>query len=142
MLEPIVGNRTIENAAIAFVMEYERRSGREPQDTHGNPQAPADLVSPPRMIEVKAYGGSARGGELWLEPNQMQAATSGGEFYLYIVENVRQGDPRLFTLRILGGERLGSLLKRAKEWRYFTLPWPVNDYDNTPVEGATNKGIE
>ena len=113
--QPIIGNRAIENAAIAFVTaEYERRAGREPQDTCGNPQAPADLVSPPQLIEVNAYGNSARGGDLWLAPNQMAAAQAGSEFYIYVVENVRQGDPQHLTLRILGGERLQALLEKAK----------------------------
>lgn len=142
MTEPLTNNRAIENAAVAFVMEHERHSGREPQDTRGNPQALADLLSPPRLIEVKATGCSARGYDLWLEPNQMKAALSESEFYLYIVENVRQGDPRLFTLRVIGGEQLQGFLKRAKERRYFMMPWSVKDYDKTPIESATNKGME
>jgi hypothetical protein len=29
----------------------------------------------------------------------------------------------------LAGEDLRSLLARAKEQRYFTVPWPVSHYD-------------
>jgi hypothetical protein len=41
----------------------------------------------------------------------------------------RQGEPDGFTLKILGGERLQRLLRRAKERRYYEVPWPVADYD-------------
>jgi len=45
------------------------------------------------------------------------------------VENIRQGDPELCTLKVLGGERLARLLRRAKERHYYTVPWPVADHD-------------
>jgi hypothetical protein len=51
---------------------------------------------------------------------------------VYVVENVRRGDPGQFTLRVLGGDRLRRLLERAKEQRYYTVPWPVSDYDSCP----------
>ncbi len=54
-------------------------------------------------------------------------------FYVYVVENVRQGDPALFTLRVLGGVDLRRLLERKKEQHYFTVPWPVAAYDALPV---------
>ncbi len=44
---------------------------------------------------------------------------------------MRQGDPSRFTLKVLGGDRLRRLLERAKEQRYYTVPWPVADYDST-----------
>src|ERR1022692_121441 len=62
----------------------------------------------------------------------MEEARSNRDFYLYVVENVRQGDPALFTLRVLAGDRLLRLLERAKEQRYFTVPWPVARYDSCP----------
>ena len=43
------------------------------------------------------------------------------------------GRSRQFTLRVLGGDRLRHLLKRAKEQRYYTVPWPVADYDSCPA---------
>lgn len=85
------------------------------------------------MIEVKAFGKSNRGYDLWLEPRQMGEARSNPKFYIYVVENVRQGDPALFTLRVLGGARLLALLERAKEQHYFTVPWPVAHYDSCPT---------
>ena len=83
------------------------------------------------MIEVKAYGGSARGSDLFLEVRQVEQAETAENFFVYVVENVRQGDPAHFTLRVLGGEHLRRLLLRKKEQRYYTVPWPVADYDAT-----------
>jgi hypothetical protein len=131
-MSEIRGNKAVEDAAIAWVVALERRAGRDPRDTRHDARSPADLVSPPRVIEVKAFGTSTRGNDLWLETNQVEEARRNPDFYLYVVENVRQGDPSRFTLRILGGVRLKQLLERAKEQRYFTVPWPVADYDSAP----------
>ena len=130
---PLTSNKAVEDAAIAWVMELERAKGRQPQDTRYR-GAPADIESPPRLIEVKAYGKpDPRGEELWLEVRQVEEARRNPNFYVYVVANVRQGDPAEFTLRVLGGARLQRLLERAKEWRYYTVPWPVADYDAGPL---------
>jgi hypothetical protein len=55
------------------------------------------------------------------------------DYYVYVVENVRQGDPAKFTLWVLGGARLQRLLGRAIEYRGYSVPWPVADYDSCPV---------
>jgi hypothetical protein len=126
------GNKAIEDAAIAWVMELERAAGRKPSDTRYR-GAPADIESPPRLIEVKAFGKSNRGYDLWLETRQVDEARRNANFYVYVVENVAQGDPAKFTLKVLGGERLARLLERAKEQRYYTVPWPVAEYDSAPT---------
>lgn len=126
----IVGNRAIETAAVEYVIAREQEAGRAARDVRGT-RAAGDVISPPRMIEVKAYGKSARGTDLWLEVRQVdEARPQNPDFWIYVVENVRQGDPALFTLKALGGERLQRLLQRAKEQRYYTVPWPVADYDS------------
>lgn len=125
-------NKAVEDAAIAWVLDLERRAGRDPTDTRGTTAA-ADIASPPRTIEVKAYGRVARGQDLWLEPIQVEEADRNPEFYVYVVENVRQGNPDHFELRVLGGHRLRELLARRREQRYFTVPWPVKVYDETPT---------
>ena len=122
----------MEDAAISRVMKLERGAGRGPHETRST-GAPADLESPPRLIEPKAFGTSNRGYELWLETRQIDEARRNPDFYVYVVENVRQGDPSRFTLKVLGGERLARLLERAKEQRYYTVPWPVADYDACPT---------
>lgn len=128
----LVSNKAVEGAAIEWVMSLERSVGRVPRDTRYK-GAPADIDSPPRVIEVKAFGKSNRGFELWMEVRQIEEARANPNFYIYIVENVRQGDPSLFTLRVLGGERLARLIAKAKEQHYFTVPWPVADYDSCPI---------
>ena len=127
-------NKQVEDTAIAWVMKYEKAAGRVPVDRRYTRGHPADVESPPRLIEVKAFGTSARGQELWLEGPQFEAARRDESFYLYVIENVGQGDPGAFTLRVLGGDRLQRLLLRAKEHRYFTLPWPVAEYDGIEPE--------
>ena len=67
------GNKAIENAAIAWVMELERAAGREPRDTR-HKGAPADVESGERIIEVKAFGRSCRGEDLWLEVRRVGEA--------------------------------------------------------------------
>lgn len=57
----------------------------------------------------------ARGSDLWLEPAQFEAARTDRQFHLYLVENIRQGDPGLFRLIDLHGEQLDRLLSRARE---------------------------
>ena len=126
-VDEIRGSRA-EGAAIAWVIEYERSQGRQPYDTRYK-GAPADVERSGRIIEVKAYGTSARGQDLWLEVRQVEEARSNPDFYVYVVECTRQGDSASFTLKILGGERLQRLLERAKGQRYYAVPWPIADYD-------------
>jgi Domain of unknown function (DUF3883) len=126
------GNKAIEDAAITWVMGLERAAGRRPRDTRYEKDAPADIESPPRLIEVKSFSTSNRGYDLWLEVSQVEEAKINPDFYVYAVENVRQGDPNQFTLRVLGGDRLRHLLEQAKEQRYYTVPSPVADYDTCP----------
>lgn len=82
---------------------------------------------------MKAFGKSARGNDLWLKTRQLEQARNNPNFFLYIAENIRQGDRARFTLRVLGGERLHTLLRRAKEQHYYTVPWPVAQYDSCPL---------
>ena len=128
MPEPIIGNHRIEDAAIQWVLTFEHSKGREAQDVRHQGES-ADIVSSDRVIEVKAYGGSARGTDLWLEVTQFAEAKSNPDFHLYIVENVRQGDPDLFMLIDLHGEVLAELVARAREQRHYTVPFPVAVYD-------------
>jgi len=117
-----VTNRSVENAAIAFVIAQEWERGRVASDSRGQGAA-GDLVSDDgRVIEVKAYG-------LWLETRQFEEAKSNPKFHVYVVDNVRQGDPALFQLIDLHGDGLAHLLQRAKAQSYVTVPFPVAVYD-------------
>ena len=136
MTAPIAGNRAVENAAVAWVMELERGAGREPIDKRGVAAFSADLESAPRIIEVKAFGTSNRGFDLWLEVKQVEEARRNPNFWLYAVENVKQGDPLRFTLKVFGGDKLARILARAREKRYFEVPLGVREYDSAPgIEG-------
>lgn len=133
LMAELVGNNAVESAANAWVMDLERAAGHQPRDSRCQ-AAPDDIESPPRVIEVKAFGKSNRGFDLWPETRQVEEARENPDFYIYVVENIRQGDPALFPLRVLGGARLQRLLTRAKEQHYFTVPWPVADYDSCPKD--------
>lgn len=124
----IVGNQAVEKAAIEYVIAKEAAAERLAVDVRGTGAA-GDVSSPPRMIEVKAFGKSARGNDLWLEVRQVEEARRNPDFWVYVVENIRQGDPGQFSLKMIGGERLRKLLDRAKEQRYYLVPWPVAEYD-------------
>jgi hypothetical protein len=131
--------RQVEDAAVTWVMEYERRNGRVPIDRRYMREFPGDIDSPPRVIEIKATATSYRGWFLPLEPIQVKHATTDPNFSLYVVENVGQGDPSAFTLRIISGEHLQQLVSRATERRYFEVPWSTKDYDATPLETSSDK---
>jgi hypothetical protein len=131
-------NRAVEDAAVAFVLSYERHQGRSAADTRGT-GAPADVQSDRRLIEIKAYGRSARGQDLWLEPRQIEEARANPDFRVYIVENVRQGDPDLFQLIVLAGEQLQRLIERSRERRYFVVPFPTGEYDDALLEAGESR---
>jgi hypothetical protein len=124
-------NHEIEDTAIKWVIEFEKQQGRMATDTRRI--GPTDIDSPPFKIEVKAFGVSTRGQDLPFETPQLVEAQSNPNFRLYIVENVRQGDPALFTLRVIEGTLLAEIVKRARERRCYELPLPTADYDKSPV---------
>lgn len=131
-LEPIVGNKRIEDAAIAFVIDLERRAGRDATDTRHRGAA-ADVESGGRTIEVKAFGGWLRTqGALLLEARQIDEAKRNPDFYVYVVENVAQGDREKFELRVIGGGLLQDLLAGGKEHRYFEVPVRAAEYAKLP----------
>lgn len=122
----IRGPRKIDDAAIEHVVELERAEGREAFAVEG-----ADgVVTGDRVIAVKACGGTSCGAELLLECSQFVAARDDPErSWLYLVENVAQGDPSAFRVIRIGGERLQELLEHARERRYWTVPVPDRMYD-------------
>lgn len=130
----IVGNRAIEDAAIRYVIAFEALQGRAAHDTRGK-GLPADVESTGRVIEIKAYGGSARGQDLWLEARQVEVAEQQPDaFWVYVVDNVRQGDPQKFGLRLLGGEQLAMMLEKKRVQTTYTIPFPVSVYDSSPQQ--------
>lgn len=138
--EPLVSNRAIEDAAIRYVMDLERRAGRVPADLRNAPDFPGDISSPPRTIEVKAVGRDQRGWFVPLETRQFEAANADPDFYLYVVDNIRQGDPTSFRLKVFAGEQLHRLLTGARRRAYYEMPIPVGEFDAAPGPEAVLKG--
>ena len=130
----LVTNRQIEDAAIAHVLRMEEAAERQLRIPGGGWGALADIEGD-RLIEVKAYGRSARGSDLWLEPRQVEAAQADPlRFHLMIVENVRQGDPAGFQVLDITGDLLVRMLERKREKHYFEVPFPVAVYDALCME--------
>lgn len=130
----IAGGKPVEDAAIEFVMRFEEAAGRQPRDTRKTKGAAADVESDDRVIEVKAFGRSARAdGFLWLEKRQLEEAQAlPDRFFIYVVENIAQGDPTLFTLREVGGADLAKLIRAAQPQTTYTLPLRAATYDGLP----------
>ncbi|MDQ6857489.1 MAG: hypothetical protein M3Z65_00665 [Chloroflexota bacterium] len=126
-LTPIVGNPAIEAAAVAFVIEQERLEGRTARDTRGH--GGGDVESDGRTIEVKGFSkwGLKSTGLLYFTPPQVRQAESNPHFYVYVVENVAQGDPSKFELRVLHGDDLRRLFAGAKPHRVY-VPVRAADY--------------
>jgi hypothetical protein len=92
-------------------------------------RAPADLESDGRTIEVKAFGGWLRTqGALLLEARQVHEAGRNPKFYACVVENVAQGDPAKFELRVIGGHHLQDLFAGGKKHHYFEIPVRAAEY--------------
>lgn len=127
----LVSNAAIVNAAIEYVIVYETAQGRTATDARRK-GAPADVKSDGRIVEMKAYGRSARGQDLWLEARQVAEAESNPDCWVYVVDNVRQGDPVKFGLRLLGGELLAKLVAKRRVQTTYKLPFPVGEYDTAP----------
>lgn len=62
---------------------------------------------------------SCRGDFLWLEIRQVEEARPNPNFYVYVVENVRQGDPDRFRLKVSMGD--AELYDVTGRW------WKVGD---------------
>jgi hypothetical protein len=78
----LTSNSAVDNTAIAWLLRLERGAGRDAVDTRGTGAA-APVSSPPRLIEVEAYGRSARGQDLWL--GAMHAGLEGAVPWLTAV---------------------------------------------------------
>ncbi len=139
--EPLVGNRAIEDAAIQYVMELERLAGREPVDRRYEAAVAGDIYSAPRTIEVKAVGKDQRGWFVPIETRQYDAARSDPNFFLYVVDNIRQGDPSAFRLKVFAGDQLHRLLDKAKKREYWEMPIPVGEFDSAPGSEAIVDGV-
>lgn len=127
-LAPITGNAAIEDAAIAYALAYELDRGWVARGAL-NQGVAGGVVSTGRIIEVKAYGGSERASDLWLETRQVAEARTNPLVHLYVIDNVRQGDPRRLGNPGPSRRPLSQLLDCAKEQRFYTVPFLVAVHD-------------
>lgn len=103
-------NRATERAAIEYVMALERKARRQPEDVRRKAM-PFDISSPPRKIEIKSFGRSARGDVIALEGLQYEEARADSEnFYIYVVNNVSDVAGGSIGVRVLHGARIAELL--------------------------------
>ncbi|WP_434742578.1 protein NO VEIN domain-containing protein [Micromonospora sp. SH-82] len=124
-----MGNSETEATAIARVLEVERQAGRTPEDVRSS-GLPYDVSSPPRKIEMKAFGGSARGLAIPLEDRQYQAAMQDPEhFYLYVVDNVAKADEGRMRVRVVHGTALRDMLARSRPHITYWPTFRVDEYD-------------
>src|SRR5215207_1041916 len=101
-----MSNSETERLAIECVMTLERNAGRRPEDVRLR-RVPYDVSSPPRKIEVKSFGASARGAAVPLEESQITAAREDpANFYVYVVDNVAGADREEMSVRVLHGDML------------------------------------
>ena len=126
--------RSLESCARngRLVVDVSRRLfGREARDTRRVPGA-ADVESSGRIIEIKASSGWAvrSNGLIYITGPQLRRA-SDLNYYLYIVENVSQGDPSKAEIRVLHGEDLKRLCAGAKPDIYY-VPVRAGDYKKLP----------
>lgn len=130
-----MSNREVEDRAIAYVIAYEKAAGRTASDTRIDRVARVDVVSrdeatgQERHIEIKAYGGSGRGEDLWLERAQIEVLESAPNPHLYIVTDVRSPDPIAMRILDLTGDELRICLEKKRPKSYFEIPLPTAVYE-------------
>jgi hypothetical protein len=126
-------NTETERIAVEYVMTLERNADREPDDVRFK-GLPYDVSSPPRKIEVKTFGASARGAAVPLEASQVAAARDDPEnFYVYVVDNVARADLGEMSVRVLHGERLRAMIDRTKPRLTYWPTFKVADFDDAPL---------
>jgi hypothetical protein len=129
-----MANRDAEDLGVEYVLELERAAGREPRDTRKTGD-PVDIVSPPRLIEVKAYGGSARGQPIPLEQRQVDALHANPDnFFLYIVDGIDRardglGEPQVLLLH---GATIAAMVDRTRPTITYWPTLRVAEYDSAP----------
>ena len=122
-----MSNSATEAAAIRHVLDLERQAGRSPEDV-SRKGAPYDVSSPPRKIEIKAFGGSARGAGVPLEGSQVDAALEDPQnYYVYVVDNV--DSPEAMGVLVLHGELLRAMIDRSTPRRTYWPTFRTGDYD-------------
>jgi superfamily II DNA or RNA helicase len=99
---PPIKVKEVEEAAMKLAMEYEKESGRIPEDVsmreHFDILSRNPRTGEVRFIEVKGKSGLDLEIEL-TETEFMVAKEKGEKYWLYIVYGIRTGKPRLLAVR-------------------------------------------
>jgi len=94
--------QAIEQAAMEYAMEYERKSGRIPEDVsskeHYDIKSTDPVSGEVRLIEVKGRRGEDIAVEL-TEQEYMVGKENGDRYWLYIVYGISSGRPRMVVIR-------------------------------------------
>jgi len=122
-----VRNQEVEYATIKRVLDCERAEGRKPVDARR--RAPVDIISSGRHVEVKAFGGSARGGILCLEDAQVREAREGPDCWLYVVDDVRDADPAHSGVIRCSRDEAVQLIERGRQHVHVETTLTVADCD-------------
>jgi hypothetical protein len=125
VLDGSADRRSVEDAAIAFVLAEEAAAGRLARDVRGT-RALGDVVSGERIVEVRVSATPVRGRDVWLEPRLYDTARAHPDrFWVYVVEDVDRRGPAGFRLVRLGGEPLQRMLDQATKRRFYAVPVPA-----------------
>jgi hypothetical protein len=99
---PPIKVEEVERKAMEFVMEFERRSGRVPEDVskyeHYDVRSYDPRTGEVRYIEVKGRWGPTLVVEL-TETEFEYAKKLGNNYWLYIVYDIGSGKPKLVMIR-------------------------------------------
>jgi hypothetical protein len=99
------GNKTIEDA-IKWSSAWTAPPGARHERRYES--ASADIESPTRADRGQIVRHTEWDYDLWLEVRQVEEAKTNPDFCVYVVENVRQGDPEQFKLRAREAQRPGD----------------------------------
>jgi superfamily II DNA or RNA helicase len=121
--------RRVEEAAVEFVMDVERREGRTPAIVSEREHYDIRSVNPEtgevRIIEVKGHSGAEVYGELSEEEARL-AREGGDSYWLYIVYGIGSGKPELLRFRNPLESMSWRILERIEK-RYILHPRDVED---------------
>lgn len=129
-----MSNRETEDFAIQYVLQLEEAAGRQPRDTRKTGD-PVDITSPPRLIEVKAFGGIARGQPTPLEQRQVDALREDPDhFYLYVVDNIDKARAGLANPQVLelNGSAVAAMVDRTTPSITYWPTLRAAEYDSAP----------
>lgn len=123
-----LSNKEIENRAVSVVIEYERNHHRQARDVRRE-RLSYDVKSADRIIEIKGIEKTLSDSGNWrfIQQNSVQLLLKEKNFFIYIVDNLKDGTENA-GIYILSREEALPLLKIVPQVSY-TLQIPANARD-------------